>query len=164
MKLYRARAWRAGPATFDPLDSSGSIGGAGWRFNDVHTEILYAAEVEALAILEVAVRPGWETVKQVLIGTIDLPDGLIIEPRGLGIILPTNWSARPVAPASRSVAREFLNAIATIAASSRPIGLRVPSVLSNSDFNVLIDPSRKELCSTSLVRRLPFGNLLATSS
>ena len=128
MKLYRARAWRTGPATFDPLDSSGSIGGAGWRFNDVQTEILYTAEVEALAILEVAVRPGWETVRQVLIGTIELPDGLVVEPRDLGIRLPSNWNARPVAPDSRSIAREFLHAIAGVAAASRPVGLRVPSV------------------------------------
>lgn len=164
MKLYRARAWRAGPLTFDPLDSSGSIGGAGWRFNDVHTEILYTAEVEALAILEVAVRPGWETVRQVLIGTIELPDGLVVEPRDLGIMLPSNWNARPVAPDSRSLAREFLSAIALMAESSKPFGLRVPSVLSNSDYNVLIDPSRKGLCSASLIHRLPFGTLLATSS
>ena len=164
MKLYRARAWRAGPAIFDPLHSSGSIGGAGWRFNDVHTEILYAAEVEALAILEVAVRPGWETVRQVLIGTIELPDGLVVEPRDLGILLPSNWNARPVAPDSRGIAREFLSAIAGVAAASRPIGLRVPSVLSNSDHNVLIDPSRKGLCSGRLTHRLPFSTLLTTSS
>jgi RES domain-containing protein len=149
VKLYRARAWRAGPATFDPLDSSGSIGGAGWRFNDVHTEILYTAEVEALAILEVAVRPGWETVRQVLMATLELPDGLVVEPRDLGILLPSNWNARPVAPDSRSIARECL---------------RVPSVLSNSDYNVLIDPSRKGLCSGSLSYRLPFSTLLTTSS
>jgi RES domain-containing protein len=164
VKLYRARAWRAGPATFDPLDSSGSIGGAGWRFNDVRTEILYATEVEALAILEVAVRPGWDTVRQVLIGTIELPDGLVVEPRDLGIILPSNWNARPVAPDSRGIAREFLNSIASIAAPARPIGLRVPSVLSHSDYNVLIDPSCKFLCLAGLTHRLPFSTLLATSS
>jgi maleate cis-trans isomerase len=36
------------------------------------------------------------------------------------------------APDSRGIAREFLSAIAGVAAASRPIGLRVPSVLSNS--------------------------------
>ena len=78
MKLYRARAWRGGPgpATFDALDSSPSVAGPkGWRFNDLATEILYAAEVEALATLEVAVRPGWETIEHVLIATIEVPDG-----------------------------------------------------------------------------------------
>jgi hypothetical protein len=67
--------------------------------------------------------------------------------------LPSNWNARPVAPDSRSIAREFLHAIAGVAAASRPIGLRVPSVLSNSDYNVLIDPSRKSLCTGSLSHR-----------
>jgi hypothetical protein len=103
-------------------------------------------------------------VRQVWIGTIELPDGLVVEPRDLGILLPSNWNARPVAPDSRSIAREFLSAIAGVAAASRPIGLRVPSVLSNSDYNVLIDPSRKGLCSGSLSYRLPFSTLLTTSS
>jgi RES domain-containing protein len=164
VRLYRARAWRAGPLTFDPLDSSGSIAGAGWRFNDPHTEILYAATVEALATLEVAVRPGWEAVKLVLIATIELPDGLVTDPADLGLRLPGNWNARPVATASRSIAREFLNAIAVIPASSRPIGLRVPSVLSQSDYNVLIDPARKALCSAKITHRLPFNALLTTHS
>jgi len=75
VKLYRARAWRGGLNTFDALDSAPSIAGPkGWRFNDLTTEILYAAEVEALATLEVAVRPGWETIQQVLIATIEIPD------------------------------------------------------------------------------------------
>ena len=164
MRLYRARAWRSGAPTFDPLDSSGSIDGAGWRFNDANTEILYAATAQALATLEVAVRPGWETVKEVLIATIDLPDGLVVDPADLGIRLPGNWNARPVATASRSIAREFLNAIAPIPVSSRPTGLRVPSVLSQSDYNVLIDPTRKASYSARLTHRLPFNTLLTTGS
>lgn len=163
MKLYRARAWRGvGPATFDALDAAGSIGGAGWRFNDARTKILYTTTVEALAILEVAVRPGWENVKQVLIATIEIPDGRVVVPPDLGIELPSNWNARPVAPDSRSIAREFLTAITAIPVRLRPLGLRVPSVLSKSDHNVLLDPSRVELFSARLTHRLPFNTLLLT--
>jgi hypothetical protein len=95
VRLYRARGWRGGgAATFDPLDSRGSISGPlGWRFNDPKTEILYTAEVEALATLEVAARPGWEGVRQVLIATIEIPDGAIANPADLGLTLPTNWNA-----------------------------------------------------------------------
>lgn len=167
MRLYRARGWRGGgAATFDPLDSRGSISGPlGWRFNDPKTEILYTAEVEALATLEVAARPGWEGVRQVLIATIEIPDGAIANPADLGLTLPTNWNARPVAPDSRTLAREFLNAIARLPAGRpRPIGLRVPSVVSATDSNVLIDPARKSECVARLSHRIPFMTLLATRS
>jgi RES domain-containing protein len=165
VKLYRARGWRAGPATFDALDSTGSVSGPqGWRFNDVKTEILYTAQVEALAILEVAVRPGWETIQQVLIATIEIPDDRVADLSDLGIVLPRNWNARPVAPDSRTIAREFLEAVAGLPAGAKPIGLRVPSVLSSSDFNVLVDPSRKGDCTAAITSRIPFNTLRATRS
>ena len=160
MKIYRARAWRSGPENFDPLDSSGSVAGLGWRYNDVHTEILYASEVEALAVLEVAVRPVWETVKQVVIATIEIPDGCVTTLEEMSIALPRNWHARPAAADARSVGREFLSAIASIPAARRPMALRVPSVLSRSDFNVLVDPARKSQCSAFISNRIPFSTLL----
>ena len=166
MKLFRARAWRSGPTYFDPLDSASSIAGPkGWRFNDLGTEILYAAEAEALATLEVAVRPGWETIQQVLIATIEIPDGSLVNLPDVGIVLPSNWNARPATDDSRRIAREFLNAIAALpSAASRPLGLRVPSVLSSTDFSVLLDPSRKAEMSASISGRIPFNTLRLTGS
>lgn len=166
MKLYRARAWRGGPFHFDPLDSASSISGPkGWRFNGLATEILYAAEVEALAILEVAVRPGWQTIQQVLVATIEVPDGLVVSPGDLGIILPNNWNARPVADDSRQIARDFLRSVAGLSPGpKRPVGLRVPSVLSSTDFNVLLDLSRKSDFTATITNRIPFRTLRGTGS
>jgi RES domain-containing protein len=165
VKLYRARAWRGGPKIFDALDSAPSIAGPkGWRFNDLTTEILYAAEVEALATLEAAVRPGWETIQQVLIATIEIPDGSLANLSDLKILLPSNWNSRPATDDSRLIAREFLNTIASSSAGTRPIGLRVPSVLSTTDFNVLLDPSRKSEMSASISSRMPFNTLRMTGS
>jgi RES domain-containing protein len=166
VKLYRARAWRGGPNTFDALDSAQSIAGPkGWRFNDLTTEILYAAEVEALATLEVAVRPGWETIQQVLVATIQIPDDSLVNLSDLKILLPSNWNSRPATDDSRLIAREFLDAIASSrAGSARPIGLRVPSVLSSTDFNVLLDPSRKSEMSASMTSKMPFNTLRVTGS
>jgi RES domain-containing protein len=165
VKLYRARAWRGGPHTFDALDSAPSIAGAkGWRFNDLTTEILYAAEVEALAILEVAVRPGWETIQQVLVATIEIASGSLTNLSDLGIVLPRNWNSRPATDDSRLIAREFLTAIASLSSASRPLGVRVPSVLSATDFNVLLDPSRKSEMSASVTTRIPFNTLRVTGS
>jgi RES domain-containing protein len=166
VKLYRARAWRGGPINFDPLDSASSIAGPkGWRFNDLSTEILYSAEVEALATLEVAVRPGWETIQKVLVATLEVPDGAIVSLADLAIVLPSNWNARPVVDDSRHIARAFLDAIANMPpGSNRPVGLRVPSVLSSSDFNVLLDPSRKSEYIADVSHRIPFKTLRGTGS
>jgi RES domain-containing protein len=167
VKLYRARGLRRDmePA-FDALDAAGSVAGLlGWRFNDIHTPILYTAEVEALAILEVAVRPGWESIRQVLIATVEIPDGAVSDLGDLGLVLPRNWNARPVAPDSRSIAREFLNAVARLPdGSPKPLGVRVPSVLSSSDFNVLLDPSRKSEYTARIASRIPFATLRETGS
>jgi len=166
VKLYRARAWRAGSTHFDPLDSSGSVSGSrGWRFNELSTEILYTAEAEALAILEVAVRPGLESIQEILVETIEVSDGGVVDPADLGITLPSNWNARPVADDSRSIAREFLDAVQALPATARrPFGLRVPSVLSSSDFNVLLDPSRRADYSARMTSRVPFKTLRKTRS
>jgi RES domain-containing protein len=167
VRVFRARAWHGvGPATFDALDSSGSVSGPkGWRYNDLSTEILYTAEVEALATLEVALRPGLETTRQILIATIEIPDDSVVSLGELGITLPSNWNARPVADDSRSIAAEFFAAVARIpAGSNKPAGLRVPSILSSSDHNVLLDPSRKSEYKQNVSNRLPFNTLRITNS
>jgi RES domain-containing protein len=166
VKLFRARAQRQqSTRRFDPLDSSGSVAGPrGWRYNDLATEILYTAEVEALAILEVAIRPGLETITEIQVATIEVPDGAIAGLDDVGLRLPANWNLRPAADESRKIARGFLDAIAGRPAGSRPFGLRVPSVLSGSDFSVLLDPSRKSQFKATLASVIPFGSLRTTGS
>ena len=167
MRVYRARAWRGiGPTTFDPLDSASSVSGPkGWRFNDLATEILYTAEVEALATLEVAVRPGFDTIRHILVATIEIPDDSIVDLSDFDIVLPSNWNARPVADDSRTIAREFLDALGKIPATARrPVGLRLPSVLSGSDHNILLDPSRKPQYVVTISNRISFSTLRDTGS
>jgi len=165
VRLFRARARRQATRRFDPLDASGSVAGPrGWRFNDLGTEVLYTAEVEALAILEVAVRPGFETIAEILIATIEVPDGSIVGLDDVGLKLPARWDARPAGDDTRRIARGFLDAIAALPAAGRPAGLRVPSVLSSSDFNVILDPARRSEFKARLTGRIPFGSLRATGS
>jgi hypothetical protein len=76
-----------------------------WKSPDLGTEILYTAEVEALATLEVAVRPGFETIRQVLIATIEIPDDSVVDLPDVEIVLPNNWNARSAADDSRTIAR-----------------------------------------------------------
>ncbi len=79
------RASRRPRASFDPLDSRASVARSGWRFNDKRHEILYAAERQALAILEVAARPGWDTLDELNVALLEVPDGGIRDLADLGI-------------------------------------------------------------------------------
>ena len=75
--------------------------------------------------------------------TIEVPDGAITSLEALDITLPTNWNARPVARDSQVVARQFLDA-ARARSENLVCGVRVPSVISTTDFNVLLDPQHKD--------------------
>ena len=161
MRVYRAS--RRPRATFDPLDSSASVARDGWRFNDKRSEILYAAEVQALSILEVAARPGWDTLVELTIAAIEVPDGSVLDLSDLRIVLPSNWNARPAAPNAQSIGAEFLAAVDREAAAGRRVcGVRVPSVISTTDHNVLLDPRQKASFTVASWFRIPFDWLVAT--
>ncbi|WP_077036488.1 RES family NAD+ phosphorylase [Pelomonas sp. KK5] len=163
MKVFRAS--RRPRAAFDPLDSSASVARRGWRYNDARSEILYAAEREALAILEVAARPGWDTVGELMVAVIEVPDGSVRDLDELGISLPSNWNARPAAPNAQRIAGEFLAAVDREAAARRRVcGVRVPSVISSTDHTVLLDPRQKAAYAVSAWQRIPFDWLLGTAT
>jgi RES domain-containing protein len=163
LRLFRAS--RLLRAQFDPLDSSRSVARDGWRFNDRKTEMLYAATVEALALLEVVVRPGWESVREITVASLDIPDDSVVDLDDVGITLPTNWNARPVARDSQPIGAEFLRAIDARSPVANVIcGLRVPSVISSTDFNVLLDPRQKASYRVAGWTRIPFGTLRTTGT
>ena len=142
MRVYRAS--RKPRHLFDPLDSAPSIARDGWRFNDNRTEIIYAAEVESLAILEVVARPGWETVTEISVAIIEVPDGEIVGLRDVDITLPTNWNQRPAAHNAQRIAGELIAKIDEDRSRGIAIcGLRVPSVVSSTDHNLLLDPRQR---------------------
>ena len=163
MRVYRAS--RRPRAAFDPLDAGGSVARDGWRFNDRRSEILYTAEVQALAVLEVVARPGWDTLAEVTIAAIDVPDDSVVDLADLAITLPSNWNMRPAAPNARRIGAEFLAAVDAQAAAGRRIcGMRVPSVISTTDHNVLLDPRQKAAYAVKTWSRIPFDWLVGTAT
>ena len=151
------RASRRPRAEFDPLDSSASVARNGWRFNDNRTEILYAAGVESLATLEV--------VKELIIASIEVPDGSVVDLEDLGIVLPSNWNVRPAAPNAQAIGAEFLAAVDQAGtAGIRICGVRVPSVISATDCNVLLDPRQTSDYSVTAWSRIPFDWLAGTAT
>ena len=161
MLVYRAS--RRPRDAFDPLDSFASVARDGWRFNDKRCPILYTAEVQSLAILEVVSRPGWQTVQELTIAAVAIPDGSVLDLDDLNLTLPTNWNMRPVGPNAQSIGREFLAAVDRAAADGQQVcGLRVPSVISTTDYNVLLDPRQVNQYSIADWVRLPFNWLVET--
>jgi RES domain-containing protein len=163
MHVYRAS--RKPRARFDPLDSSASVSRDGWRYNDNRTEILYTAEVEALSILEIVARPGWETVVELIVAAIDVPDGSIVDLDDLAITLPSNWNQRPAARNAQHIGAEFLAAVDRARTAGRTVcGVRVPSVISKTDYNVLLDPRQRSAYRVADWSRIPFDWLISTST
>jgi RES domain-containing protein len=163
MHVYRAS--RKARRLFDPLDSSASTARDGWRFNDRRTEILYSAEVEALAILEVVARPGWESVDELTVAAIEVPDHTVVHLDILGIALPSNWNQRPAARNAQRIGAEFLAAVDEASKQGRAVcGVRVPSVISLTDHNVLLDPRQKSKYRVAGWSRIPFDWLLGTAT
>jgi hypothetical protein len=119
--------------------------------------------VESLATREVVARPGWSTVKELTIASIEVPDGSVLDLRDIGIVLPTNWNLRPAARNAQAIGAEFLAAVDKAkAAGTRICGVRVPSVISTTDCNVLLDPRQKSSYAVAGWSRIPFDWLTTT--
>lgn len=163
MLVYRAS--RKPRSAFDPLDASASVARDGWRFNDKRSAILYAAEVQSLAILEVVSRPGWSTVTEILVAAIEVPEGSVVSLDDLGLLLPTNWNVKPAGPNAQSIGGEFLKAVDQAATKGRQIcGVRVPSVISTTDCNALLDPRQGETYRVADWVCIPCNGLVGTAT
>ena len=90
-------------------------------------------------------RPGWATVAELTIAAIAVPAGSVVSLDELGLQLPTNWNVRPAWPNAQRIGGEFLKAVDQAAREGRLIcGVRVPSVISTTDWHVLLDPRQRD--------------------
>jgi RES domain-containing protein len=104
----------------------------GGRWNNPGTSIVYVAESQALAVLEVLVHLDSSALleKYVLI-QVDFEDSLMSDLSRTA--LPKNWGENPVPPSVQAVGDRW------IAAGSTAV-LRVPSALVPGESNFLINP------------------------
>jgi RES domain-containing protein len=161
MKVYRAS--RRPQSAFDPLDASSSVARDGWRFNDRKHPILYTAEVQSLAILEVVARPNWSSQTEICVACLRVPEGSLVDLVDLALTLPSNWNVRPAAANAQRLGAEFLEAVDKAEAAGRRIcGLRVPSVISSVDHNMLLDPRQVAEYTIDSWARIPFDWLMST--
>jgi RES domain-containing protein len=110
-----------------------------------HTQgrpIVYCASSESLAVLELRVHIGAFLPRDgFVMHEIDFPDALIetIDPQHL----PVGWNSVPHSNLSQAVGDAWLE-------QRRSTALRVPSVQSNTEFNLLLNPKHENAKSLTI--------------
>jgi RES domain-containing protein len=124
------------------------------RWHSAGRAIVYLASSEALAVLEVRVHLGTVVpVDHYVLLTVEIPARLVDPlPRQ---DWPRGWDAVPFGAASQRVGDRWL-------AERRGVALRVPSVHSSTDFNVLFNPAHPKASRARVVdrRRYTFDSRL----
>jgi len=116
----------------DVLDGQGGRTAAG-RWHNQGRPVVYCASSEALAVLELRVHLGAYVPRSpYVMHTIDVPGAVITELAEES--LPLGWDAVPHTGTSRAVGDEWLE-------SARSVALRVPSIHTETDRNVLRNPA-----------------------
>ena len=115
------------------------------RWHTAGRPIVYLASSEALAVLEVRVHLGpIVPADTYVLLTFELPERLVVQlPRKRW---PRHWDAVPFVAATQRVGDAWL-------AAGEGAALRVPSVHSGSDFNVLFNPSHADARRTRVITR-----------
>ena len=108
-----------------------AINGARWNSQGV--EMIYTATNRSLAMAEVAVHFSIATLpKNYMMVTLNIPDDIEIASLNPQL-LPPNWNQFPHAVATQQLGNNFIM-------ENQFCCLRVPSVVTQGDFNVLINP------------------------
>lgn len=150
MKVFRlAREKHA-----KPLSGKGSaIYGARW--NPIGIELIYTAQNRSLAMAEVAVHLTLATLPEdYMILTIDIPDDIKIKEITVAD-LPADWQEFPHPASTQDIGREFVT-------ENKYCVLRIPSVVTLGDFNLLINPNHKDFFRITItsIDKFPFDKRL----
>lgn len=115
----------------DPLGGEGGLL-VGGRWHHKGSRIVYCAQTLSLASLEFFVHfEALHKAIELVAIEIEVPDALVqdLPPASL----PSNWDETPPTATTADVGAEWLK-------SRRSAALRVPSVLTRGEYNVLVNP------------------------
>lgn len=144
MEAFRLQRVRHGKA----LSGEGAaLSGARW--NSAGIKIIYTASNRSLAMAEIAVHFTYATLpSDFLMYEIYIPDKTSIlvlkEPD-----LPVYWNSHPPLLTTRKVGDDFIQA-------ERYCLLKLPSAVTQGDYNILINPAHREFGNIKVLRRDPF--------
>lgn len=121
----------------------------GARWNSAGVELIYAACNRSLAMAEVAVHLSFSMLPtNYVMMTTYIPDNVQIE-----IIsefdLPKNWNDFPHPVSTQKVGDNFVF-------NQNAVALKIPSVVTKGDFNLLINPKHPDFSKIKIVETEPF--------
>ncbi|WP_447640970.1 RES family NAD+ phosphorylase [Paracnuella aquatica] len=116
------------------LKGIGAARTEGFRWNSLHTRLVYTAVSRSLAILEVAVHLDLseDLPTDRYIVEIEIPDSIEIAEVSLEN-LPSNWNAKPPILETQYIGDDFVDQNITAV-------LKVPSCIVQDEYNYLINP------------------------
>lgn len=123
----------------------------GARWNSVGVEMIYTASNRSLAMAEVAVHLTLATLPDdYVMLTIYLPDDVSMQKLTVAD-LPIDWNVFPHPDSTQSVGDRFV-------AENDYCVLKIPSVVTQGDFNLLINPHHSEFSKIKIIdrRKFPF--------
>jgi len=121
----------------------------GARWNSVGVELIYTASNRSLAMAEVAVHLTLATLPpDFRMVTIEIPDDIKMLQLETGD-LPTNWNAFPHLQTSQTIGDQFV-------LEGTFCLLRIPSVVTKGDYNVLINPHHVDIQRIRILGSEPF--------
>ena len=126
------------------LSGSGGLLADG-RWHTQGRAIVYCATSESLAVLELRVHVGNYLPREVFVmHEIEIKDALI---QSLSATqLPDGWNAVPHSSISQAIGDDWLM-------QNSSAGLRVPSIHSSTEFNVLLNPQHPQIHNASVQRQ-----------
>lgn len=142
-------AWRIVQSMYvaSAFDGEGSRLGGG-RWNSKGTSIVYTAESQALAVLELLVHlKSKDLPKQyrLIPVTFEAAQVRVLEPA----MLPASWRRRPIPLATRVIGDEW-------AASERSVVLQVPSVVIPGENNYLLNVAHPDFSKLVIGKPQPY--------
>ena len=131
-----------------PLSGIGAaIKGARW--NSVGVELIYTASNRSLAMAEVAVHFTMATLPEdYMMVTIFVPDNIKVKTLS-ETALPNNWKEFPHPPTTQKFGDDFVY-------ENKYCILKVSSVVTKGDFNLLINPNHKDFSKIKITEIVKF--------
>ena len=143
--------WRLDKATRSQRDSFSGVGAAmeGGRWNRPGTRVVYAAQTLSLAAIEKFVHLGDESRPLSFVSyRIEIPTGVRMESIELRD-LPRDWKAVPAPRSTMDIGTDW-------AKEGRSAVLRLPSVVIETEHNVLLNPLHADFRRLHVTRPTPF--------
>ncbi|MBN2639674.1 MAG: RES family NAD+ phosphorylase [Bacteroidales bacterium] len=147
MRVYRIEREKYLNTT---LKGIGAALAEGYRWNSLHTFLVYTAESRALATLEVSVHldlnEDLPTDRYYI--EIDIPEDVEILELSVDD-LPENWDAKPPAIETQYIGDDFV-------IQNQAAVLKVPSCIVQQEFNYLINPNHPDAKKIKVVSTQKF--------